>query len=163
MECTVLSMVLCTIKNLWSDSIRVGHSPDFGLPSVAILPWLCRKRCKTIFTHHSINHYLNCFPFTNLVTITSGRFINTRTVSIYNSTSRPFGYERVYLPRVYLPRVYLPLYEVADTPFHIQGDDMSLAQHYKTSSEVAASGHATKRWKLVDIAPCHLTKHVLTH
>ena len=51
---------------------------------------------------------------------------------------RPLGYERVYLPllplgyeRVYLPlrplgygRVYLPLYKVADTPFHIQRDDL---------------------------------------
>ena len=29
---------------LKSFEIRVGHSPGFGLPSVAILPWLCRKR-----------------------------------------------------------------------------------------------------------------------
>ena len=29
-------------------------------------------------------------------------------------TLRPLGYERV----------YLPLYRVADTPFHIQGDDL---------------------------------------
>ena len=36
---------------LMSFEIRVGHSPSFGLPSVAILPWLCRKRRKTIFTH----------------------------------------------------------------------------------------------------------------
>ena len=28
---------------LKSFEIRVGHSPGFGLPSVAILPWLCRK------------------------------------------------------------------------------------------------------------------------
>ena len=33
----VLSMVLCTIKNPWNNSIRVGHSPDFELPSVAII------------------------------------------------------------------------------------------------------------------------------
>ena len=36
---------------LKSFEIRVGHSPSFGLPSVAILPWLCRKRRKAIFTH----------------------------------------------------------------------------------------------------------------
>ena len=30
--------------------IRVGHSLDFVLPSVAILSWLCRKRRKAIFT-----------------------------------------------------------------------------------------------------------------
>ena len=32
--------------------IKIGHDaiPDFGLSSVAILPWLCRKRRKTIFT-----------------------------------------------------------------------------------------------------------------
>ena len=35
LECTVLPMVLCTIK---SFKIRVGHSPGFGFPSVAILP-----------------------------------------------------------------------------------------------------------------------------
>ena len=29
-------------------------------------------------------------------------------------SNRPFGYERV----------YLPLWKVADTPFHIQGDEM---------------------------------------
>ena len=40
------SAVLSTIKNHWSHSIRVGRLPDFGLPSVAILPWLCRKWCK---------------------------------------------------------------------------------------------------------------------
>ena len=33
----VLSMILCTIKNPWSHSIRVDHIPDFGLPSVTIL------------------------------------------------------------------------------------------------------------------------------
>ena len=34
---------------LKSFEIRVGHSPGFELPSVAILPWLFRKRCKAIF------------------------------------------------------------------------------------------------------------------
>ena len=39
MECTVLPMVLCiTKKTSKSFEIRVGHSFDFGLPSVAILP-----------------------------------------------------------------------------------------------------------------------------
>ena len=38
LECAVLSMVLCTMKNHWSHFIRVGHNPDFGFPSVAILP-----------------------------------------------------------------------------------------------------------------------------
>ena len=45
--CPVLSMVLCTIKNLWSHSIRIGYIPDFGLPSVVILPWLCRNPANT--------------------------------------------------------------------------------------------------------------------
>ena len=49
LECALLSTVLCTIKNPFSLSIRVGHGPDFGLPSVAILPWFCGKRHKTIF------------------------------------------------------------------------------------------------------------------
>ena len=31
--------------------IKVGHSLGFGLPSVAILRWLYRKRLKAIFTH----------------------------------------------------------------------------------------------------------------
>ena len=35
-----------------------------------------------------------------------------RTVKV--EIFRPLGYERV----------YLPLYEVADTPFHIQGNDL---------------------------------------
>ena len=33
MECAILSMVFCTIKNI---SIRVLYSPNFGLTSVAI-------------------------------------------------------------------------------------------------------------------------------
>ena len=36
---------------LKSLEIRVGHSPGFGLPSVVIMPWLCRKRRKAIFIH----------------------------------------------------------------------------------------------------------------
>ena len=36
-----------------SFEIRVGHSSGFGLSSVAILPWLCRKRRKAILTHKS--------------------------------------------------------------------------------------------------------------
>ena len=51
LECTVLPVVLCTIKNPWSHSLRVGRSPDFGLPFVAILQWLCRTRHKAIFIH----------------------------------------------------------------------------------------------------------------
>ena len=50
MECAVLSMRVRTIKNPRSHSIRVGHSPDFGLPPVSILSWLCKKRRKAIFT-----------------------------------------------------------------------------------------------------------------
>ena len=34
-----------------SFEIRVGHSPNFGLPIVAILPCLCRKRRKAIYIH----------------------------------------------------------------------------------------------------------------
>ena len=34
MESAVLFMVLCITKNLLSHLIRVGHSPDFGLPSM---------------------------------------------------------------------------------------------------------------------------------
>ena len=40
---------------LKSFGIRAGHSPGFGLPSVAILPWLCRKRRRAIFIH-SVSH-----------------------------------------------------------------------------------------------------------
>ena len=36
---------------LKSFEIRVGHSPGYELPSVAILPWLCRKRRKAIFIY----------------------------------------------------------------------------------------------------------------
>ena len=38
-------------KPLKSFEIRVGHSPGFGLSTVAILPWLCRKGRNAIFTH----------------------------------------------------------------------------------------------------------------
>ena len=43
LECAVLSMVLCTITNPWNNSIRVGHSPDYGFLSVAILSWFRKK------------------------------------------------------------------------------------------------------------------------
>ena len=36
---------------LKSFEIRTGHSPGFGLPSVAILPWLCWRRRKAIFIY----------------------------------------------------------------------------------------------------------------
>ena len=45
---------------LKSFEIRVGHSTGFRLPSVAILPWLCRKRRKAIFiwsVHHAVTSY----------------------------------------------------------------------------------------------------------
>ena len=51
--CAVLCMVLCTINKPSSHSIWVGNSPDFRLPSVALLAWLCRKRRKAIFTHYT--------------------------------------------------------------------------------------------------------------
>ena len=58
--CAVLSMVLCIIKNPRSHSIRVGHSPEVGLPSVAIFPWLRRKRRNI----HSLNgHIVKYFQF----------------------------------------------------------------------------------------------------
>ena len=38
----------------------------------------------------------------------------TNIIIIYSSIDRHLGYERV----------YLPLYQVADTPFHIQGDEI---------------------------------------
>ena len=41
---------------LKSFKIRVGHCPGFGLPSLALLPWLCRKRREAIFTH-TLQHY----------------------------------------------------------------------------------------------------------
>ena len=43
---------------LKSFEIRVGHGPDFGLPSIAIWPWLCRKRRKAIFIYMPIPHTL---------------------------------------------------------------------------------------------------------
>ena len=51
LKCTVLSMILCAIKNPWHQSIRVGHIPGCGLPSVAILTWLCKKRREAKFTN----------------------------------------------------------------------------------------------------------------
>ena len=43
--------ILCTKTDPWSYSIRIWHIFDFGLPSVVIIPWLCRRRRKAIFTH----------------------------------------------------------------------------------------------------------------
>ena len=50
LECVVLCMALCTIKNTRSYSKSVGH-PDVVFPSVATLPLLCKKRRKAIFIH----------------------------------------------------------------------------------------------------------------
>ena len=50
LECAVLRMVLFTIKNPWRHSKGI-YNPGFGLPFLAILPSLCRKRRKAIFTH----------------------------------------------------------------------------------------------------------------
>ena len=44
---------------LKSCEIRVGHSPSFGLLSVAILPWLCSKRSKAIFIYIHIKIYIS--------------------------------------------------------------------------------------------------------
>ena len=65
LECAVF------YKEPLGNSIRVGHSPDFRLPSVAILPWLCRRRREAIFTHcygqrhdpHNLQSVREVFPF----------------------------------------------------------------------------------------------------
>ena len=44
-------------------------------------------------------------------------YLSTNAVLTIFGVFRPFGYERV----------YLPLSKVADTPFHIKGDDLRLA------------------------------------
>ena len=56
LECAVLLLTLCTIKNPWSHSRRVEHSPEFGPPSFAILPWLCWKRRKAIITTTTLSN-----------------------------------------------------------------------------------------------------------
>ena len=51
-------------------------------------------------------------------------------MSVIILIQRPIGHERV----------YLPLYKVADTPFHIQGDDMSLKgnnNHFSFNCEMS--------------------------
>ena len=58
--------LLCTIKNPQRQSIGIGYSLDFGLPSVALSPGLCRKRRKALFTHFAIACHLrtihkNCY------------------------------------------------------------------------------------------------------
>ena len=50
-------------------------------------------------------NFINCYGSTTIR--------NFSTLTLRGLTLRPFGYERV----------YLPLHKVADTPFHIQGDD----------------------------------------
>ena len=52
----VLSMVMCTVKNPRSQSIRVGHSSDFGLLSVLILPWCAESDVKQNSITHSITN-----------------------------------------------------------------------------------------------------------
>ena len=42
------AIILCTISNDLSNSIRVGHSSDFWPFSVAILPWLCDVKQYTL-------------------------------------------------------------------------------------------------------------------
>ena len=66
-------MVLCTIKNPWSHMIRIGHSPDFRIQSVEMLPWLCRKRHKVIFSHSlmAINACLSPFKYSPLLNSSS--------------------------------------------------------------------------------------------
>ena len=58
MGCTVLPIVRIVHNKepLKSFEIRVGHSPGFGLNSVEILQWFCRKRRQAIFTHTIPNH-----------------------------------------------------------------------------------------------------------
>ena len=72
---------------LKSFEIRVGHSPGFGLPSVAILPWLCRKRRKAIFIYiqelpqFELPHTIRTvrIQFTDFLRIDSGRrFVEIR-------------------------------------------------------------------------------------
>ena len=56
-ECTIWSLrFLLSTAPFWNIcatgySIRVGHSPDFRLLSVTILPWFCRNRSKAIYSH----------------------------------------------------------------------------------------------------------------
>ena len=45
--------------------------------------------------------------------------LNMTHLTIYSAAYRSLGYERV----------YLPLCKVADTPFHIQGDDILIIYH----------------------------------
>ena len=66
--------VLCTIKNPWSHSKRVGH------PSPAILPWLCRKWHKLLFTDsltHSVSRHWRWFNFS--AHVEKNKSVNTLT------------------------------------------------------------------------------------
>ena len=68
-----------------------------------------------------IQHWVNvlCLSYELPLFLTDNYFICCRfheiewPVTLKLTTIRPLGYERV----------YLPLYKVADTPFHIQGDE----------------------------------------
>ena len=72
---------------LKSFKIIVGNRPGFELPSVAILPWLCRKRRKALFTHSILQ-----------IQQTNTLFVFIRWISCHGTLFRPLGYERVYLP-----------------------------------------------------------------
>ena len=85
---------------LRSFEIRVGHSPGFGLPSVAILPWLCRKRRKAIiyiqyiYTNKIIFRTCNEIIFrTNEIIFRTNEII-LRTNEILFRTNEIISYKR---------------------------------------------------------------------
>ena len=67
-------------ENSWSHAIRdfwVGHSPGFRLLFVSLLPWLCRKKRKAIYTFCKIQRVIRemsyCFSKYILLMLESWR------------------------------------------------------------------------------------------
>ena len=54
----VHSAVYRAVHYIEPFKIKVGHSPGFVLPSVAILPLCCKKRRNVIFTHSPQEIYI---------------------------------------------------------------------------------------------------------
>ena len=75
---------------LKSFEIRVGHSPGLGLPSVAILPRLCRERRKAILIIYIYSHF-RCHSQIRLMT----RELTSHDGCFETSRDRPMIPDRV--------------------------------------------------------------------
>ena len=147
MECSAVYSTVHYKEPLKLFEIRVGHSPGFGFPAVAILPWLCRKRRKTIpanTIHWAIagsmlvHRLRRCYIEPLLVQCWSTvydvgptlnqQWLNISFLLVYSRLLDILQKPSISIIKTDRPlgyeMVYLPLCKVTDTPFHIQSDDI---------------------------------------